>query len=630
MLAKGDEIKGYRIERLLGRGGMGEVYEATQLELGRRVAFKVLRTGLVDDEGLRKRFRREGQLQATIEHPHVVTVYEAGEIDEGLFLAMRLVEGVTLKQLIVAEELDAGRALDILAPVAEALDVAHAKGLVHRDVKPQNILVAEDDHPFLADFGLTRGRDQTAFTRSGQIVGTIDYVSPEQVRGEPAGSASDIYALSGVLYECLTGSVPYVLPSDAAVLYAHLNDKPPSIRAVRDDLPAGLDAVVAQGMAKELEERPKSASELIAAATAEVGSGPAAATRPPPQSALAHGVRPAPGETTMAPGAAAETSEGATPTRKMPPGRARAPWLGVAGIAVLGALAFVGGRALGGEEAPELTTSVSGDAVSLRAPSGWSATSSSERPAVPGLRLRDAVGVAPTQRDASGAMAGMTDASGSRLLPAPLVSRVVGELPQPLPVTLGELEALRYRDVTLRGFDRDLTLYAAPSTASVATVACYSVAGAPNFEATCESIAQTLELVQGQPYPLATPTDVEQALSRAVTDLSGDREGGRQGLAKAKTGGEQAAAADRLADAYAAVARRLGRLEVGPVLAGQVATARSAISAAEADYRAMASSAQSGNAEGFEAAKRSVRASEARLDKALSSLERGRASSDAQ
>ena len=169
MLEAGTEIKGYRIERLLGRGGMGEVYEATQLRLSRRVAFKVVYSELSHDEAFVERFEREGRLQAALDHPHVVTVYEAGELDNGLFLAMRLVDGPNLKELIDKRGLEGARAVRLLRPVADALDAAHAVGVVHRDVKPQNILVAAGDYPYLADFGLVRADADSALTRSGHL-----------------------------------------------------------------------------------------------------------------------------------------------------------------------------------------------------------------------------------------------------------------------------------------------------------------------------------------------------------------------------------------------------------------------------------------------------------------------------
>ena len=184
MLPNGTTIAGYRIDGILGRGGMGMVYEATQLSLDRVVALKLLAAHLSDDIGFRERFRREGQVQARLEHSHIVTVYEAGESEHGLFIAMRLVRGRTLKEMVTGGELDPERTLKILAPVAEALDEAHGIGLIHRDIKPQNVLVGGRDHAFLADFGLTKGPTEETLTKTGHFVGTFDYIAPEQINGE--------------------------------------------------------------------------------------------------------------------------------------------------------------------------------------------------------------------------------------------------------------------------------------------------------------------------------------------------------------------------------------------------------------------------------------------------------------
>ena len=280
-LASGTRIAGYVIERVLGRGGMGIVYEAQQLTLKRHVALKVLAPNPGMDDTFIERFRQEGRLQAALDHPNIVPVFEAGELDEGLFLAMRLVRGSTLKMLIISRELEAARTLRLLIPVANALDYAHGAGLIHRDVKPQNILVDEHDHSFLSDFGLTRGTDALGLTRAGEFVGTIDYMSPEQLLGETVTSASDIYALGAVLYECLTGVIPYPRPSDAAVAYAHFSEPPPSLTAHRPDLPSALDGVIARAMAKSPEERFATAVELIGAAERAFGSGTRAAITPP-------------------------------------------------------------------------------------------------------------------------------------------------------------------------------------------------------------------------------------------------------------------------------------------------------------------------------------------------------------
>jgi hypothetical protein len=281
-LENGTTIAGYRIEGVLGQGGMGVVYEATQLSLNRTVALKLLAGQLGDDPAFRERFRREGLLQAQIDHPNIVTVYEAGDTDAGLFLAMRLVRGPNLKDMIISRELDAGRSLRILTPVSEALDAAHAEGLIHRDIKPQNILVSGRDHAYLADFGLTKAPGEKSLTKTGQFVGTLDYISPEQIRGKPASKQSDIYALAAVLYECLSGVVPYPKDSEAAVLYAHMSDDPPSVTEARPDLPAALDDVIRRAMSKNPEERHQSASELMRDAEEAFSRKTRAAMTPPP------------------------------------------------------------------------------------------------------------------------------------------------------------------------------------------------------------------------------------------------------------------------------------------------------------------------------------------------------------
>lgn len=282
MLDRGTIISGYRVDGTLGEGGMGIVYRATQLSLNRTVALKILAAELSADAAFRERFRREGLLQAAIDHEHIVTVYEAGDTEHGLFLAMRLIRGPTLKDMILGRELDPGRGLRILRQVASALDTAHEVGLTHRDIKPQNILIAARDHAYLADFGLTQAGGEASLTETGQFIGTIDYVAPEQIQGEPATARSDVYSLTGVLYECLTGAVPYPKPNEPAVLYAHISEPPPRPTERRSDLPPALDDVVARGMSKLPADRHASAGDLIAEALAAFGDGAAGVTLPGP------------------------------------------------------------------------------------------------------------------------------------------------------------------------------------------------------------------------------------------------------------------------------------------------------------------------------------------------------------
>ena len=288
MLEVGSVFGPYRLTAVLGRGGMGIVYEATQLSLDRVVALKVVAPGLSADQGFRARFRREGPMQARIDHPHIVPVYEAGELDGHLFIAMRLVRGPTLKGLITARELDPRRSLHILRDVADALDTAHESGLIHRDIKPSNVLVGRRDHAFLCDFGLTKegGSVTASLTKTGHVVGTLDYIAPEQIRGGEASTASDVYAFAAVLYETLTGQVPFPRSTEAALLYAHISDPVPSVSDLRPDLPEALDEVIGAGLAKFPGERPKSpldlverAEEILAGTTAGVPTLPARGRR---------------------------------------------------------------------------------------------------------------------------------------------------------------------------------------------------------------------------------------------------------------------------------------------------------------------------------------------------------------
>ena len=250
---------------------MGVVYEAVQTSLQRRVALKVLRPELAEDPAFVARFGREARLQASIEHPHVLDVYEVGEIAPGeLFLSMRLVEGSSLADLIRSGELDAERALRLMEQAAGALDAAHEAGLLHRDVKPQNILVGDDGTAFLADFGLSRARSDS-LTSSRPTVGTVAYVAPEVVRGEEPGPAADRYAFAATLFHCLTGDVVFPRGSDAAVLFAHAGEPPPRISARRSALPATLDDVFARGLAKDPAQRPATAEAMVAAVRAALG-----------------------------------------------------------------------------------------------------------------------------------------------------------------------------------------------------------------------------------------------------------------------------------------------------------------------------------------------------------------------
>ncbi|HYG70686.1 MAG TPA: protein kinase [Actinomycetota bacterium] len=271
----------YRIESLLGRGGMSVVYLAEDTRLGRRVAIKVLAPELAADEAFRSRFVRESQLAAGLDHPNIVPVFEAGETDGQLYIAMRYVRGTDLRTLIVREgPLDPERTVELLRPVASALDAAHRRGLVHRDVKPANILIASDEgeeHVYLSDFGLTKhASSRSGLTRTGQFMGTVDYVAPEQIQGQDVDGRADEYSLACVLYESLTGNVPYAKDSDVATLFGHIQDPPPKVTDARPTLPGELDETIARAMAKDPADRFPTCAAMIVAAAGALGapSGP--------------------------------------------------------------------------------------------------------------------------------------------------------------------------------------------------------------------------------------------------------------------------------------------------------------------------------------------------------------------
>lgn len=268
-------IAGYRIEATIGRGGMGVVYRATQLALERSVAVKLIAIERAHDPAFRVRFEQESKLAASIEHPNVIPVYEAGEDDGLLFIAMRLVEGTDLARVLErGGALEPVRTARLIGQLADALDAAHARGLVHRDVKPANVLLTLDrpEHLYLTDFGVAKsvgtGGDVTV---DGQWVGTLDYLAPEQIRGEPVDGAVDVYALAGLLHHCLTGEAPFPRDTDVARLWAHVNAPPPAPSRVREGLPPAIDEVVARGMAKDPGARYGTAGELALASARALG-----------------------------------------------------------------------------------------------------------------------------------------------------------------------------------------------------------------------------------------------------------------------------------------------------------------------------------------------------------------------
>ena len=339
LLGPGAEIDGFVIEAVAGRGGMGVVYRARQQRPDRVVALKVIAPDLAHDAAFRARFERESSIAAQIEHPNVIPVYAIGEADGVLYIAMRFVEGTDLRSLLDEQgPVEPSRAATIVDRVGRALDAAHAQGLVHRDVKPANILLADAggrDHVYLTDFGLSRHVHATSGpTRTGAFMGTIDYVAPEQARGERVDARADVYSLGCVLFTALTGGVPFDLDNDLAKLYAHDRSPAPSVLERNPDLPEAFETVLARALEKQPDERYQSAGDLGRAALA------AAAGSPLPKT-----------ERLVAAGAAApeepETAEATTVERDPPPPTRAGPGP-VHGVRARGG---ADGRGVGGDRA---------------------------------------------------------------------------------------------------------------------------------------------------------------------------------------------------------------------------------------------------------------------------------------
>ncbi len=330
----GTTIGRYRIDDLIAVGGMGAVYLAEHLRLGKKVALKVLASRFAHDERFRERFVGESRMAAALDDPHIIPIYDADEVDGELFIAMKYVKGIDLATLIDDEgPLDLERTLSIIDQVGHALDAAHARGLVHRDVKPGNVLIAsgagadKPGHAYLCDFGVMKQTGNGGgLTLPGQAIGTVNYMAPEQVLGEQVDNRTDIYALGCVLYECLTGYVPFRRDSQEGVMWAHVHQDPPKVTELRPDLPPSVDAVVAKAMAKPKKRRYSSCVELVAAARSVVAPGiDTAEARRMAREATVASPEPPAGPTVAERGAPAPIPVGAGPPPPPPPPGATFP-----------------------------------------------------------------------------------------------------------------------------------------------------------------------------------------------------------------------------------------------------------------------------------------------------------------
>ena len=331
----------YNITRLLGKGGMGEVYEAYDTGKGRTVALKILANELSNDVAFRTRFQRESQAAAILQEPHVIPIHDWGEVDGSLYIDMRLVQGQTLLDLIEKGPLEPSRAVNIISQVGAALDAAHSEGLIHRDIKPQNILVTPADFAYLVDFGIAEASGDTRLTTAGSQIGTLNYMAPERFRDPVSTPAVDVYSLACVLYESLTGEIPFTRDSLENLVAAHIASPPPRPSEANLRLPAAMDDVIARGMAKDPDDRYGTAGALGRAAQRALQTGPGAvAISTPSDSAPTAGTYA--GVTVTRPSDGAMTEPTAAETREGDARARRRGWVLPTVIAVAAALILGG------------------------------------------------------------------------------------------------------------------------------------------------------------------------------------------------------------------------------------------------------------------------------------------------
>ncbi|WNG93681.1 protein kinase domain-containing protein [Mycobacterium sp. ITM-2016-00318] len=338
----------YELIALLGQGGMGEVYEARDTEKKRTVALKILRDQYAEDENFRARFLRESHAAAILQEPHVIPIHDWGDFQGNLYIDMRLVNGQTLYDLVKRGPLDPQRGVNLIEQTASALDAAHAAGLIHRDVKPQNIIVTPADFAYLVDFGIVETQGDARLTMDGTQIGSLAYMPPERFGDMPTTPAADIYSLACVLYEALTGDTPFSAQSYEHLITSHLTAPPPRAAAVNAQVPAALDDVIARGMAKDPDDRYGSAGALARAAQRALLLDPRIAA--------------ASAETMAAPtppsAASATSSVGTSPTNATDSevaGRSARSWvlpvvIAASAALVLGALGIVIGLLMGSDD----------------------------------------------------------------------------------------------------------------------------------------------------------------------------------------------------------------------------------------------------------------------------------------
>jgi serine/threonine protein kinase len=622
LLRAGDVIGGFRIDDVIGIGGMAIVYRAEQVSLGRPVALKVLSNKLTRDEVFRERFRREGTHAAALEHPNIVPVYDSGEQDGLLYLAMRLVEGTNLAELIQTRGLTADQTIEILRPIASALDTAHAAGLIHRDVKPQNILITAQNHPYLADFGVAKGSNTDGLTATGGFVGSVNYASPEQIKGLTLTPASDVYALTAVLYQCLTGHVPYPRETDAGIMHAHLTEPPPTLPSLTG-ADSDFHTVFARGMAKDPGARYGHAGDLVNAAGLSVSRMPSNSRKAVPAFPVGAASDSVSVDTSSADlgadnGAAspadvssftvADQRRAPAPEPEDQTARSRPRWPLVAGLAGLVAVVIAAVLVLSGSGRPH-TATISRGFIKLGYAKPWRAVAAKSD--AYGLHFENPIGLS----NSTASLTAGTLANGAPIPGAPPPGLHTGSRtsPQKTGVRLATAMALRYdfhRGIT------DMSLIVIPTTRVDLAVLCSSTS--QTGLTSCVKVAQTAQIIGLQAVPAGADPALAQGLSMSLAASL---------AARTKTAGlssshlpMRAEAARGIAAAYTQTVHSLDELSPESRDRQGVAALASALGREASALGSLAVAVVNRDHHGYEAAVAAIGQSHRRLGLALSKL----------
>jgi tRNA A-37 threonylcarbamoyl transferase component Bud32 len=589
---KGMVVAGvYEIVRLIGGGITSDVWEARDVTIDRRVALKVLRPIISRDPRVQERFDRERKVHGNLRHDHIVRVFGADKSEPvGLWMAMELMEQDLGKTFSEKRPLAAARAIELLAPIASALDYAHKQGRIHRDVKPANILLDDQGRPHLSDFGIAMIRGVTRITATGGLIGTYGYASPEQEKGEEVDGSADVYSLAVVLFQTVTGTMPNpVAKPGEEIDWAEV----PSASSRNPELPRQLDAVVRRGMSANAKDRYPSASALIAAARQAIELAPAA-----PEV-----VAPAP----------------------RPRRAGRRVSLFTAGSALLLLLLFgigVGAGAATQEDPPtEPPTAARAGGLELQAPPGWSAHSV-RRPRIAGLGLERPVELRLGDGSEMAFAAGISAVRGPTLLPSAYRDQPAAAPSRRERRALGSLQAYRYSGLATPGTALSITVFVVPTSVGVATLACGFADREELSEVTeiCGRVASTLRITGGKAYALGPSPVFARALRKRIDRLIDRRIKGERAMENARDGEGQAVAAEGVAAAFGRAAAELASLRITPESAWGRRAVVSALGANRRRYEDVAAASRAEDDPAYMAAVDALNRAEERLSDALAGL----------